>query len=60
MKVRIYCDLCECEYELPIGEEWVYLMSCPHDVEHHILKEVIEDDSDGGNRKLNTNGSQHD
>lgn len=60
MKVRIYCDLCDREYVLPIGEQWVYLMSCPHDIDHHILKEVIEDDTDGGNRELNANGAQHD
>lgn len=48
MKIRVYCELCEREYVLPVGEAWVGLMSCPHDLEHHILKEVIEDESDGG------------
>lgn len=44
MKVRVYCELCEKEYELPLGEVWLALMSCPHDVSHHILKEVIDDE----------------
>lgn len=44
MKIRVYCELCEKEYELPIGEVWLALLSCPHDVSHHILKEVIDDD----------------
>lgn len=48
MKIIVYCELCKREYVLPVGEAWVGLMSCPHDLEHHILKEVIEDESDGG------------
>lgn len=55
MKIRVYCELCDKEYLLPVGDVWVALMSCPHDVNHHILKEVIEDDSDGSNRKSNSN-----
>lgn len=60
MKIRVYCELCDKEYLLPVGEVWVGLMSCPHDVNHHILKEVIDDDSDGSNRKSNSNDLQHD
>lgn len=43
MKIIVYCELCKKEYELEIGKEWVGLISCPHDVGHHILKEVIDD-----------------
>ena len=44
MKIIIYCELCEKEYELEVGKEWVGLISCPHDMNHHILKDVIDDD----------------
>lgn len=44
MQIRVYCELCEQEYLLDIGKPWVDLMSCPHDIEHHILKEVIDDE----------------
>ena len=43
VKIIIYCELCGKEYELEVGKEWVGLISCPHDVSHHILKEVIDD-----------------
>lgn len=43
MKIIVYCELCEKEYELEVGQAWVGLMSCPHDVSHHTLKEVIDD-----------------
>ena len=29
---------------LEVGQPWVGLMTCPHDIESHILKEVIEDE----------------
>ena len=43
MKIRVYCEKCEKEYVLEVGQSWVGLMTCPHDVEYHILREVIED-----------------
>ena len=52
--------MCDKEYLLEVGQAWVGLMTCPHEIEHHILKEVIDDDTDGGNRKLNTHDTQHD
>ena len=44
MKIRVYCEKCEKEYVLEVGQPWVALMSCPHDIESHVLREVIEDD----------------
>lgn len=43
MKIRIYCTVCEKEYELESGEPCVGLMTCPHDISNHILKEVEKD-----------------
>ena len=43
VKIIVYCELCEKEYVLEVGQAWVGLMSCPHDVCHHTLKEVIDD-----------------
>lgn len=43
MKLRVYCEMCDKEYILEVGQPWVGIMTCPHDVEHHILKEVIDD-----------------
>lgn len=43
MKIRVYCEMCEKEYVLEVGQPWVGIMTCPHDVEHHILREVIDD-----------------
>ena len=44
MKIRVYCEKCDKEYVLEVGQPWVALMSCPHDIEFHVLREVIEDD----------------
>lgn len=55
MKIRIYCEKCEKEYVLESGEAWVGLMTCPHDLNHHILKAVEEDDR--GGYELNTDDS---
>ena len=46
MQIRIYCELCNQEYLLDVGQPWVGIMTCPHDIEHHILKEVIDDDGE--------------
>lgn len=46
MKIRIYCEKCEKEYVLEVGKAWVGLLTCPHDIENHILKEVIDDETD--------------
>lgn len=44
VKIRVYCEKCEKEYVLEVGQAWVGLITCPHDIEHHILKEVIDDE----------------
>ena len=44
MKIRIYCEKCEKEYVLEVGHPWVALMACPHDIESHVLREVIQDE----------------
>ena len=44
MQVRVYCEMCDKEYLLEVGQAWVGLMTCPHEIEHHILKEVLDDD----------------
>lgn len=44
MKIRVYCEKCDKEYVLEVGQPWVGLMTCPHDIDHHILKEVIDDE----------------
>ena len=51
MKFRIYCEKCEKEYLLESGEPWVGLMACPHELTHHILKEVMMDEG-RGDKKL--------
>lgn len=50
MKIRIYCDKCEKEYVLEVGKPWVGILACPHDVEHHFLKEVIDDETNDNGR----------
>ena len=44
MQVRVYCEMCDKEYLLEVGQAWVGLMTCPHEIEHHILKEVVDDE----------------
>ena len=46
VKIRVYCEKCEKEYVIEVGQPWVGLLTCPHDVDHHILREVIEDETD--------------
>lgn len=58
MKIRIYCEECEKEYVLESGEPWVGLMTCPHEISSHKLKEVIEDVR-GGDNESNTVDTQH-
>lgn len=36
--------MCDKEYLLEVGQAWVGLMTCPHEIEHHILKEVVDDE----------------
>lgn len=58
MKFRIYCEKCEKEYLLESGEPWVGLMACPHELTHHILKEVMMDEG-RGDKKPNTHDTQN-
>ena len=44
VKIRVYCEKCNKEYVIEVGQPWVGLMTCPHEIEHHILKEVIDDE----------------
>ena len=48
--------MCDKEYLLEVGQAWVGLMTCPHDVESHILKEVI-DDEEGCQCDTNSRGN---
>ena len=59
MKIRIYCEKCEKEYLLETGEPWVGLMSCPHEITNHILKEVVPDDGRGNKKPITDDTQDH-
>ena len=40
MKINLWCDLCQCMYEIEIGQPWIHHLLCPH------LREVKTDGND--------------